>query len=427
MPRARREDVRHIHPRQRPPPHAVEAHVDVQHRGHRLARRWGRDRVLRRGVRLEERADDEEQRAHAHGRDEERHFTSERVDHEEHEDRGRDDFHHAVDPGREERVLRARVPDLHAKSYQPLRSTGQNRKSTHRREDLGRVISDRVLAAPLLQYKNHNSNNKPYEVPLPQERLAHPQALARLALLLNSRLDLRHLRAHRLVVHVQPPHVREVHERLVRAALGREPPRRLFDGEQAERHDPRGHELQTEGDAPDVVARLDVQPDTDYRPTVRPSEDDDANPLETRLRLTVDEVRNHDADGDHDLEETGDAPPDLLGAALRDVRGRDGRNGPNAETRDDAPRVDVAQAARAASDGLQNLRSFEMRSDSTLTLTQERGGQEVLTAPMLKMVVNESSDHFRPIAAGRDEVSRGTRECRHPEFEENPASRCIVT
>lgn len=75
----------------------------------------------------------------------------------------------------------------------------------------------------------------------------------------------------------------------------------------------------------------------------------------TKCELTIDEVRDHDTDGDHDLEETSDTPADVLGAALRHVGGRDGRDGTNTNTSDDTAGINVAQAARATSNGLQNL------------------------------------------------------------------------
>ena len=70
---------------------------------------------------------------------------------------------------------------------------------------------------------------------------------------------------------------------------------------------------------------------------------------------TVDEVRDHDTEGDHDLEQAGDAPADVLGRTLGHERGRDGGNGADAYTGDDAPCVDVPDAARAPGDGLQDL------------------------------------------------------------------------
>ena len=131
VPRAGREDVRAVHPsvrtrsdartstrnsedysRKRSPPHTIEAHINVQHRRHSLTR--GRRVIARRRgrVRLEERADDEEERAHADRGDEERHLTPEGVDEEEDEECGGDELHDAVNPGREERVRRAVVSDL---------------------------------------------------------------------------------------------------------------------------------------------------------------------------------------------------------------------------------------------------------------------------------------------------------------------------
>ncbi|EMD30363.1 hypothetical protein CERSUDRAFT_101477 [Gelatoporia subvermispora B] len=55
-------------------------------------------------------------------------------------------------------------------------------------------------------------------------------------------------------------------------------------------------------------------------------------------------------------EEAGDAAADVLGGALGDVGGGDGGDGADADSRDDPPRVDIAQPARAARYGLQDLR-----------------------------------------------------------------------
>ncbi len=63
MPRRSWENVADVYPRQRAPPHAVEAYVDVQHRRHRLARRRWREADGHRRrwrVRLQDRGDDEE-------------------------------------------------------------------------------------------------------------------------------------------------------------------------------------------------------------------------------------------------------------------------------------------------------------------------------------------------------------------------------
>lgn len=57
--------------RKRTPAHAVEAHVEIEHRSHRLARRRGLSAGIGRWrVRLEEGADDKEQDTHAHRGDE---------------------------------------------------------------------------------------------------------------------------------------------------------------------------------------------------------------------------------------------------------------------------------------------------------------------------------------------------------------------
>lgn len=70
---------------------------------------------------------------------------------------------------------------------------------------------------------------------------------------------------------------------------------------------------------------------------------------------TVDEVREHDADGDHDLEETSDAATDVLRRTLGDIGGCDGRNGTDTDARNDTAAIDVAQpAATNAGNGLED-------------------------------------------------------------------------
>lgn len=81
-----REDIGHIHPRQRSPTHRVEAHVDIQERGHR-PRCWsrgGRCRVRRVG--LEDGADDVEEGAHAHRGDDKGSAAAESFDTEKDEE-----------------------------------------------------------------------------------------------------------------------------------------------------------------------------------------------------------------------------------------------------------------------------------------------------------------------------------------------------
>ena len=78
--------------------------------------------------------------------------------------------------------------------------------------------------------------------------------------------------------------------------------------------------------------------------------------VKMKIPLTIDPVTQHDTNCNHDLEHARDAATDLLGRALGDERRRDGRDGTNAHTGNDTSAVDVANAARAASDGLQDLR-----------------------------------------------------------------------
>lgn len=73
--------------------------------------------------------------------------------------------------------------------------------------------------------------------------------------------------------------------------------------------------------------------------------------------LTVDKVGQHDADCDHDLEETGDSTSDLLWRAFGDEGGGDCRDCTDTDTCDDSTCIDVAYAARTPSDGLKDLRN----------------------------------------------------------------------
>ena len=157
--------------RERAPAHRVEADVEIQHGRHGLARGRGVcARVARRrGERLEERADDEEQDAHAHAGDEEGELASEGVNQEKHEERGSDDLHDAVYTGGKERIRRARVPNLAPASVGTEQSF--RREETYRGEDLRRVVPDRVLSTPLLEEEYHDGDDEPYEVALAQESL----------------------------------------------------------------------------------------------------------------------------------------------------------------------------------------------------------------------------------------------------------------
>jgi hypothetical protein len=75
-----------------------------------------------------------------------------------------------------------------------------------------------------------------------------------------------------------------------------------------------------------------------------------------RKEPTVEEVRDEDTNGDHDLEETGDASADVLGRALGDEGGRDGRDAADADTGDDTAGIDVGEAAAVTGDSGQDLK-----------------------------------------------------------------------
>ena len=102
---------------------------------------------------------------------------------------------------------------------------------------------------------------------------------------------------------------------------------------------------------PDLMCRL--------IPTARPQVS--ASRLRrTERRRTVDEVGEHDADGDHDLEEAGDAAADILGRALGHESRRDGGDGTDTQAGDDTPGIDVAKPSRTARDGLEDLKKVSV-------------------------------------------------------------------
>ena len=72
----------------------------------------------------------------------------------------------------------------------------------------------------------------------------------------------------------------------------------------------------------------------------------------TVVGRTVDEVRQHDTDSHHDLEQARNATTVLLGGALGDIGGSDGRNRTNTNTRDDTTGIDGAETERRSGGGL---------------------------------------------------------------------------
>ena len=94
----------------------------------------------------------------------------------------------------------------------------------------------------------------------------------------------------------------------------REVPWTLFDENEPESHDACRHELEPERDLPHFRADGVVLRDAE-----------------------VDEVGEHDPDGDHDLEEPRDAPPHVFWRAFGDVGGRDGGDGADPDPGDDPP------------------------------------------------------------------------------------------
>jgi len=262
-------------------------------------------------VGLEDGANDKEQDTHADRRDEERQFTTKGLDEEEHEDGGSDDLDNTVDTRGKERVGCTRIPD------------GS--------EDLRRIVVDAVLATPLLEDEDNDGDDESDGIALAEEGFLQAKSLSRSLLLFDRGLDFRKLVSDAFVIDGETSEVGEDGDGLSSATLGREPTGRLFDSEQSESHDTCRDELETEGDLPYFETGFDVERYTQ-----------------------INEVGQHDTNSYHDLEETSDTTSDLLGGTFGDERRGDGRDGTYANTSDDTTCVDVCNAARASSDGLQD-------------------------------------------------------------------------
>jgi len=143
------EDIGTVHPRQWSPSQRVEADVDVQHRGHRLASR-GRLRSLRVWrERLEESTNDEEHDAHPDRRNEQRELAAQRLHGKKYEEGSSNDLHDAIDTRGEEGIRCASVADG------PKDGWG--------------VVIDRVLTAKLLEEENEKGDEESDEVSFAQE------------------------------------------------------------------------------------------------------------------------------------------------------------------------------------------------------------------------------------------------------------------
>jgi hypothetical protein len=126
-----------------------------------------------------------------------------------------------------------------------------------------------------------------------------------------------------------------------------------LDGEEPQAHYPGGDELEAKGNAPDERAGLDVKSHTVY--SISSQHNFSSPPTCKGKTPTVYEIRDTHTNGDHNLEQPRDATTHLLRRALRNIRGRDGGKRANAETADDAPRVDVREPVFTASDGGEDL------------------------------------------------------------------------
>ena len=78
-----------------------------------------------------------------------------------------------------------------------------------------------------------------------------------------------------------------------------------------------------------------------------------------RAEPTVNEVRDHDTNGDHNLEQASDTTTDFLGTALGYIGGSDSGDRTDADTGDDTASIDVAKATRATRYRLQDLQVLD--------------------------------------------------------------------
>jgi hypothetical protein len=175
----------------------------------------------------------------------------------------------------------------------------------------------------------------PNEVALSEERLLPSQAFTSRTLLRQRSLDLGELLHDLPRVHRPLPEVRERLDRLISAVLGREPTRRLLDGEETEEHDRVRDNLETEGETPD----------------------DGAGSREVKRDAVVEEVGDENTGGDPDLEQTGDTTANILGRALGDEGWCDCGDATDTDAGDDAAPVNVGESTGATSHCSEDLES----------------------------------------------------------------------
>lgn len=242
--------------------------------------------------------DDEHHAGHPEGTTDQRLFAADKINTHEQEDEGRHDLDGAVDAGREQR--------------------GIGRADPHRLEDLGRVISNAVRAGELLPEHEGEGEEESIAVALLQNFLPG-DAFGRAQFFLQGRADLGDLLLDLLTVRRFVADVRQRHEGFLAAALLHQPAGRLFQEEQANKHQAAGDELDGHGNAPLRGARRDME-----------------------RHAVVQPVREGAPDDEEFLEQAGDTATGRGWAVLTDEHGGDRGHAPDAETSDHTTAVDHA-------------------------------------------------------------------------------------
>lgn len=83
-------------------------------------------------------------------------------------------------------------------------TTGVSSMRTHRLENLRSIVINRILAGPLLEYKDSDGNDESDSVAFSEKGLLEPQAFPSFSLFGDSSLNLCHLVSNQLVVNGQP-------------------------------------------------------------------------------------------------------------------------------------------------------------------------------------------------------------------------------
>lgn len=251
------EDLCDNDPRHGAPSKRVGDTVDVEERGHALARRRRARGVDIGGVCLEERTEDVEEDAHACSRAKEGPTSAEAFDAEADADERGNKFDDTVDARGEKggccAVVADGLEDLGTKVAVCKCTVSFSVHGENRKDDC-RDSLDRVLAGPLLEDKEAKGNEEADGGALLLEGLEEGEAA--LDFLLGRRLDLGKLEDDFIVVDGLAAEEGEVLERLLTLALACEPAGRLLDKDEADGHEARGNQLEAEGDTVDARVGL---------------------------------------------------------------------------------------------------------------------------------------------------------------------------